>query len=396
MAFSHLAAALEARRAAALWRQRQTLATAQGPQVIRDRRTLHNFSSNDYLGLANDRRVIEALAQGAREFGAGGGASPLVNGHLLPHHALEARLAELTGRPRTLLFPSGYMANLGVLQALLTSRDDVFQDRLNHASLLDGARLAGARQRRFHHRDLQDLERLLSRRRGREALVVSDGVFSMDGDVADVAGLAALAKRFDAWLMIDDAHGLGVLGTYGDGCAGQRFPVDDVPVLVGTLGKALGTSGAFVAGSAVLIDTLIQQARPYIYTTAESPAVASATLTALDIVAQEPQRRQRLTDHVARFRQGASRLGLPLLTSHTPIQPLLLGSAERALAWSRELERRGFLVSAIREPTVPRGSARLRITLSATHEPAAIDALLEALARIAADDALAPTGGAQA
>ncbi|MHB0775773.1 8-amino-7-oxononanoate synthase [Halomonas sp. WWR20] len=386
MAFAHLAEALAERRAASLWRQRYTLTSPQGVRVERNGRMLHNFSSNDYLGLASDSRVADALAKGARQFGVGGGASHLVNGHLAPHHALEERLAALTGRPRALLFSTGYMANLGTLQALLGSHDDVFQDRLNHASLFDGARLSGARQRRFHHHDLHDLARLLERRRGHEALVVSDGVFSMDGDVADIAGLAALCRRFDAWLMIDDAHGLGVLGSQGDGCVGTRFSTNDVPVLVGTLGKALGTSGAFVAGDELLIDTLIQRARPYLYTTAQSPAVASATLAALDIMEQEPQRRERLTTHIARFRDGAARLGLPLLESGTPIQPLLLGSAERALAWSGELERRGFLVTAIREPTVPRGAARLRITLGAPHEPCAIDALLGALGEIAANE----------
>ncbi|MCG6656416.1 8-amino-7-oxononanoate synthase [Halomonas campisalis] len=362
-----------ARRESGLWRARR-LHSHDGP--------LSDFAGNDYLGLARDPRLAEAQAEGARRHGAGAGASHLVSGHLAVHEALERRLAELTGRPAALLFSTGYMANLGTLQALCDGHTQVFQDRLNHASLLDGAALAGARSRRFHHGDLSDLSRLLERApRDALRLVVSDGVFSMDGDVADIAGLSAVCADHRAWLMIDDAHGLGVLGEHGDGCVGRAHGIDEVPVLVGTLGKALGTAGAFVAGSRELIDHLIQFARPYVYTTAQPPAVAAATLRALDILAAEPERRHRLHDHVARFRVEAARLGLPLAPSTTPIQPLVLGDSARVMRWAAALHEAGLLVGAIREPTVPRGQARLRLTLSAAHSDAELDRLLAALAR---------------
>ena len=369
---SRLAERGAAHRARGLWRHRRTVAS----QALR-----LDFAGNDYLGLAGDPRLAEAQAAGARRYGAGARASHLVSGHLEVHEALECRLAALTGRPRALLFSTGYMANLGTLQALCDGATRVFQDRLNHASLLDGAQLAGAPSRRFHHGDLTDLDRLLTRAPAEAPkLVVSDGVFSMDGDVADVAGLAALARRHGAWLMIDDAHGVGVLGEQGDGCVGRAHGVEAVPVLVGTLGKALGSGGAFVAGSDELIEHLIQFARPYIYTTAQPPGVAAATLAALEILAEEPERRARLARLIARFRAEAAGLGLPLAESHTPIQPLVLGESRRVMAWAERLARRGLLVGAIREPTVPRGQARLRITLSAAHSDTDLEALLEGLA----------------
>ncbi|WP_253272862.1 8-amino-7-oxononanoate synthase [Halomonas sp. PR-M31] len=368
-----LAAHQSQRREQGLWRERRV--------HVRD--AVDDFAGNDYLGLAQDPRVSQAAAEGAQRYGAGARASQLVSGHLEVHRRLEARLAALVGRPRALLFSSGYMANLGVLQALCDGTTAVFQDRLNHASLLDGAKLAGARARRFHHGDLDDLACLL-RRSTSEAprLVVSDGVFSMDGDVADVPGLVGLCRRHDAWLMIDDAHGLGVLGAHGDGCVGRAHGSDEVPVLVGTLGKALGTAGAFVAGSELLIEHLLQFARPCIYTTAEPPGVSAATLAALDILEQEPERREQLRAHIARFRTGAEALGLKLLPSTMPIQPLLLGDNARTLRWAETLRALGLLVGAIRAPTVPRGQARLRITLSATHETAQIERLLDALAEL--------------
>ncbi|MDC8803873.1 8-amino-7-oxononanoate synthase [Halomonas pacifica] len=374
-----LSARLASQREAGLWRTRLTMTPAPGSRV-------RDFASNDYLGLARDPRLAEAQAEGGRRFGAGAGASHLVSGHLLPHQLLEERLAELTGRPRALLFSTGYMANFGTLQALCDRQTHLFQDRLNHASLLDGARLAGARSRRYHHGDLADLERLLSRAEESPRLVVSDGVFSMDGDVADIDGLASTCARHDAWLMIDDAHGLGVLGEHGDGCVGRRFPAERVPVLVGTLGKALGTAGAFVAGDDLLIDTLIQFARPYIYTTAQPPGVAMATLRALDLLETEPERRRRLHEHLDHFRTRAKALGLPLLPSPTPIQPLLLGDSARVMRWSLALREAGFMVGAIRPPTVPQGQGRLRITLSGGHRRADIDELLERLAELLAAD----------
>lgn len=376
---SRLAVRGEVRRAEGLWRQRRPWQPTPGRR---------DFAGNDYLGLAGDPRLAEAMAAGARRFGAGARASHLVSGHLAVHEALEERLAELTGRPRALLFSTGYLANLGTLQALCDADTRVFQDRLNHASLLDGARLSGAPSRRFHHRDLADLDRLLARAPAEAPrLVVSDGVFSMDGDVADIAGLATVARRHGAWLMIDDAHGLGVLGEHGDGCVGRAHGIDDVPVLIGTLGKALGTGGAFVAGSRELIEHLIQFARPYVYTTAQPPGVAAATLAALDILAEEPERRARLARLIERFRSEASELGLPLAASHTPIQPLVLGDSRRVMAWAEGLAARGLHVGAIREPTVPRGQARLRITLCAAHSDDDLAALLEGLAACRAEDA---------
>ncbi|WP_435389240.1 8-amino-7-oxononanoate synthase [Halomonas ramblicola] len=379
---TRLAERAAARRAAGLWRLRRTRVEGSAPR---------DFAGNDYLGLARDPRLAEAMAAGARRFGAGARASHLVSGHLEVHEALEHRLAELTGRPRALLFSTGYMANLGTLQALGEADTRLFQDRLNHASLLDGATLAKCASRRFHHRDLDDLERLLTRAPAESPrLVVSDGVFSMDGDVADIAGLAATTHRHGAWLMVDDAHGLGVLGDQGDGCVGRAHGVEAVPVLVGTLGKALGTGGAFVAGSEALIEHLIQFARPYVYTTAQPPGVAAATLAALDILAAEPERRERLRTLIARFRAAATGLGLPLMDSPTPIQPLVLGDGQRVLAWAARLAERGLAVGAIREPTVPHGKARLRITLSAAHSDADLDALLDALAECRAKDAGQP------
>ncbi|WP_280539024.1 8-amino-7-oxononanoate synthase [Chromohalobacter sp. 11-W] len=360
------------RQAGGGWRQRSLL--SEDDACI-------DFAGNDYLGLADDPRLVEAQAAAARRFGAGAKASHLVSGHLDIHERLERRLAALTGRPRALLFSTGYMANLGTLQALCDRHTSVFQDRLNHASLIDGARLAGAPSRRFHHRDLTNLERLLARApNDAPALVVSDGVFSMDGDTADIAGLASTCRHQGAWLMIDDAHGLGVLGAHGDGCVGRAHGVDEVPILVGTLGKALGSAGAFVAGDAALIDHLIQFARPYIYTTAQPPGVAAATLAALDILEDEPERRIQLFERIARFRREAATLGLPLADSRTPIQPIVLGANARVMRWAERLARAGLRVGAIRAPTVPRGQARLRITLSAAHDDDALNALLDGLA----------------
>ena len=363
-----LAAARDERERQQRWRSRRI--SAHGAL---------DFAGNDYLGLAQDPRVQAAQAEGAKRFGAGAGASHLVSGHLGIHDALEEALAEWTGRERALLFSTGYMANLGVLQALADSNTAIFQDRFNHASLLDGGALNGARSRRYHHRDVHDLQRLLARSTTTHKLVVSDGVFSMDGDIADVGELANISQQHGAWLMIDDAHGLGVLGESGAGCV-EGFDSQDVPILVGTLGKALGTAGAFVAGDAALIEHLIQFSRSYVYTTAQPPAIAAATLEALTIVQREPEHRQRLARHIDYFRQQAALLGLPLGHSHTPIQPLLLGSEQRTLAWAATFDEHAIQVGAIRPPTVPNGEARLRITLSARHTQRDIDWLLEVAA----------------
>jgi 8-amino-7-oxononanoate synthase len=273
------------------------------------------------------------------------------------------------------------MANLGVISALTRRADRVFEDRLNHASLLDGALLSRAHLRRYPHSDTDALERQLAAQGAR--LLATDGVFSMDGDLAPLPALARLADRHGAWLMVDDAHGLGVIGDQGGGSL-EHFGLTaaQAPILVGTLGKAFGTFGAFVAGSDELIETLIQRARSYIYTTAPPPAVAEATRASLAIARSESWRRQRLRALVSRFRTGAGRLGLSLAASETPIQPVIAGTAERALAWSRHLETAGILVGAIRPPTVPEGSARLRVTFSAVHEEADVDRLLDALAEL--------------
>ncbi|MBA1201673.1 8-amino-7-oxononanoate synthase [Pseudomonas capeferrum] len=379
MAFD-LAARLAERRAADLYRQRPLLQSPQGPEVVVDGQKLLAFCSNDYLGLANHPEVVAAWRAGAERWGVGGGASHLVIGHSTPHHEVEEALAELTGRPRALLFSTGYMANLGAITALVGQGDTVLQDRLNHASLLDAGLLSGARFNRYLHNDAASLQSRLQRAVG-NTLVVSDGVFSMDGDLADLPALATAARGRGAWLMVDDAHGLGTLGANGGGIV-EHFGlgIEDVPVLIGTLGKACGTAGAFVAGSEELIETLVQFARPYIYTTSQPPALACATLKSLELLRREHWRREHLAALIRQFRKGAQRIGLRLMDSPTPIQPILVGDSARALRLSRMLRERGLLVTAIRPPTVPVGSARLRVTLSAAHSEAQVQLLLNALA----------------
>ncbi|MBA1276598.1 8-amino-7-oxononanoate synthase [Stutzerimonas stutzeri] len=371
---------LAARRAEHLYRQRPLLETPQQPEATVDGERLLAFCSNDYLGLANHPEVIAAMQQGVAKWGVGGGASHLVIGHSTPHHELEEALAEFTGRPRALLFSTGYMANLAAVTALVGQGDTVLEDRLNHASLLDAGLLSGARFSRYLHNDTASLAKRLEKASG-NTLVVTDGVFSMDGDLADLPTLCAEAKCRDAWVMVDDAHGFGPLGKTGSGIV-EHFGlgIDDVQVLVGTLGKAFGTAGAFVAGSEELIETLIQFARPYIYTTSQPPAVACATLASLELLRREGWRREHLNRLIARFRQGAADIGLTLMDSPTPIQPILVGSSERALALSAALKARGILVGAIRPPTVPVGSARLRVTFSALHSEAQVERLLDILA----------------
>ena len=379
MAFD-LAARLAERRAADLYRQRPLLESPQGPEVVVDGQRLLAFCSNDYLGLANHPEVIAAWQAGAERWGVGGGASHLVIGHSTPHHQVEEALADLTGRPRALLFSTGYMANLGAITALVGQGDTVLQDRLNHASLLDGGLLSGARFNRYLHNDPASLASRLDKAVG-NTLVVTDGVFSMDGDLADLPALADVARARGAWLMVDDAHGLGTLGAQGGGIV-EHFGlgVDDVPVLIGTLGKACGTSGAFVAGSEELIEALVQFARPYIYTTSQPPALACATLKSLELLRREGWRREHLAALIRQFREGAQQIGLELMDSPTPIQPIVIGDSAQALRLSRMLRERGLLVTAIRPPTVPAGSARLRVTLSAAHSEAQVQLLLNALA----------------
>ncbi len=456
-----LASELERRRAAHLYRRRRQIEAAPGPHLTLDGRPAIAFCTNDYLGLARHPEVIAACQRGAEAYGVGSGSAHLVAGHGPAHQALEEELADFLGRERALLFSTGYMANLGILQALAGPGETVFEDRLNHASLIDGALLARARLRRYPHGDMAALRRQLAaslhpesesglgsssgfgRESGREsefgngcesglgaqfgsesgsesgpgsgtgcdyesrsdarsmpasssgpdvvpttpgrpvALIATDGVFSMDGDLAPLPELAAIARAAAVPLLVDDAHGLGVLGREGRGSL-DHYGLDAtaVPILMGTLGKALGTFGAFVAGGEDLIETLIQSARSYIYTTAPPPALAAATRASLALARREEWRRERLRELIQTFRRGAEQLGLPLMPSATPIQPILAGTAERALAWSQALEARGILVTAIRPPTVPEGSARLRVTLCALHTDQDLEALLAALAEL--------------
>ncbi len=346
-----------------------------------------NFCSNDYLGLADDlqikQAVIDALQSG--HVGYGSGAAHLVTGHHIEHHLLEDELADWLGCPRCLLFSTGYMANLAVPQALMQKGDLILADKLCHASLIDGALQSAAELKRYPHNDMQSLERRLQQaeKEQRQVLIISDGVFSMDGDMAPIDRLQDLARRYRAWLMIDDAHGFGPIGEQGLGCFKHfRRQPDEQTILVGTLGKAFGTSGAFVAGSELLIESLIQFARPYIYTTASPQINAVATRAALKQLRNADKARDHLKQLIERFRQGAERLGFELMPSISPIQPILIGDSENALKWSHALQEQGFWVAAIRPPTVPRGSARLRITLSAKHTLQDVDILLKALHKV--------------
>ena len=378
-----LSFALTERRAAKLYRSRRVLESPQTPQVVVDGKQYTAFCSNDYLGLANHPDVIAAFQSAANSFGVGSGASHLVAGHSSQHHALEEELAAFTGRERTLLFSTGYMANMGAITALVGQGDAIFEDRLNHASLLDGGLLSGARFQRFLHNDLTNLQSRLDKTEAERKLIVVDGVFSMDGDCAPLPELAALAQKNNAWLMVDDAHGFGCLGKAGGGSA-ERFGLtqDELPILMGTLGKAFGTFGAFIAGSENLIETLIQFSRSYIYTTAMPPAVAAATRVSLHLLQAEHWRRQHLQELIARFRVGAQQLGLQLLDSFSPIQPIIIGDEARALMIAEQLAERGILIIAIRPPTVAPGSSRLRVTFSAEHTLAQVDQLLNALSDI--------------
>jgi len=371
---------LEQRKAQGLYRVRRVSEGPQGPELRVGGERLLAFCSNDYLGLANHPEVVRALQDGADAWGVGSGAAHLVSGHSAAHHALEEELADFVGRPRALLFSTGYMANLGVAGALLGAGDRLFEDRYNHASLLDAARYSGARLVRYAHADVDDLQRCLAASGRGGHLIATDGVFSMDGDIAPLPALAHAACVAHDWLMVDDAHGLGVLGATGRGSLEHcGLDADAVPVLMGTLGKAFGTFGAFVAGGEDLVEMLIQRARTYVYTTATPPALAEATRASLRLVRTESWRRERLRALIARFRAGAAQLGLQLMVSDTPIQPLLVGETGTAVQLSERLRAGGILVPAIRPPTVPEGTARLRITLSAAHDETQVDRLLAAL-----------------
>lgn len=375
-----LTTALEQRKADHLYRQRMVLESPQTTRVKVDGRDYLAFCSNDYLGLANHPEVIDAFQLALKQYGVGSGASHLVIGHSQPHHQLEEDLAEFTGRDRALLFSTGYMANMGVINGLLNKRDTVLQDKLNHASLLDGGLLSGARFQRYLHNDIYSLEKKLEKVSDGRCLVVTDGVFSMDGDKAPLTPIAELCTKHNAWLMVDDAHGFGCLGSTGAGILEElNLSQQQVPILMGTLGKALGVAGAFVAGSEALIETLIQSARSYIYTTGMPPAQAAAISKGLQLLSKEAWRREKLQSLVEHFRVGAEAAGLQLMDSKTAIQPIVVGAAEQALDLSARLKEKGILVTAIRPPTVPKNTSRLRVTLSADHEKEDIDLLLTAL-----------------
>jgi 8-amino-7-oxononanoate synthase len=376
---AELAAELAARDGEGLRRRRRLLESPQRAHVRVDGRDYLAFCSNDYLGLASDPRIVAAAKEGAERYGVGAGASHLILGHAAAHHELEAALAAFTGLPQALLFSTGYMANMGVVSALVGRGDAVFADRLNHASLNDAALLSRAAFRRFPHNDLVALERLLLSTPARRRLVIVDAVFSMDGDIAPVPDLLELCVRHDAYLLIDDAHGFGVLGAQGRGTLAHFGIRSDRLIYMATLGKAAGVSGAFVAGSEALAESLVQQARTYIYTTATPPLLAHALLTSLKIIEQEQWRRERLHELAQRLKQGLQGAPWRLLPSDTPIQPLLVGGNAEALALSARLAGEGLLVPAIRPPTVPQGTARLRISLSADHGIDDVDRLVSAL-----------------
>ncbi|MEW5010148.1 MAG: 8-amino-7-oxononanoate synthase [Cycloclasticus sp.] len=380
MAAWDLSAQLDGIKQQQLYRSRQVIEGPQGAKVTIDGLSYDNFSSNDYLGLANHPKVAAAFKRAVDGYGVGSGSAHLICGHSHQHHALEEELAAFTGRERALVFATGYMANLGVIAGLLSKGDEVLQDKLNHASLIDGGLISGARFRRYPHGDLTRLEQLLQQSTVEKKLIVSDGVFSMDGDQADLKGLVSLADKSASMLMIDDAHGLGVLGETGAGIVQQQgLNQQQVPILMATLGKSLGTAGAFIAGSEDLIELLIQRARSYIYSTAMPAAIMAATRVSLQLCQQESWRRDKLRFLIGRFRDGAEQLGLQLMSSDTPIQPIILGSNETVMSVSKYLKRNKMLVGAIRHPTVPKNTERLRITLSASHSEAQVDRLLEVL-----------------
>ena len=375
-----IAAARGERVATSRTRTRRVVSHRDGPRCEVDGHTLLNFCSNDYLGLSQHYTVVDAFQDAAAREGAGGVGSHLVCGHHALHEALERELADWIGAPRALLFGSGFLANLAVVQALLGDDDVCVQDRLNHASLIDAARLAGCKLRRYPHADAEGALRQLRAQPDGAAMLATDGVFSMDGDIAPLRDLALVARVQKALLYVDDAHGIGVLGPDGRGSvAAARLGVKEVPLQLATLGKALGSYGAAVVGDAALIDHLAETARPYLYTTALPPAQAAATWAAVKLARRDHWRRERLGELAVRLRERTDALGFERLPSDTPIQPLLCGDDAHAVAMAAALEAQGFWVAAIRPPTVPEGRARLRITLSALHTPADVDALVEAL-----------------
>jgi 8-amino-7-oxononanoate synthase len=377
--FASLQTALDQRASSGLLRKRRLLQSPQGAHLQIEGADVLSFCSNDYLGLANHAAVVAAFKSGLDEAGAGSGASHLITGHHLMHERLEQRLAAFVERPAALYFSSGYMANLGVVSALMSRGDAIFADRLNHASLNDAAVLSRADLLRYQHNDLEHLQRLLSQSKAKRKLVLADAVFSMDGDIAPVPQLLALCEQYDAWLMLDDAHGFGVLGEHGQGVL-SHFALQSARIIyMATLGKAAGVYGAFVAAEQLVIDYLLQHARTYIYTTATPPAMANAVLTALAVVRDDTLRRTHLHALISMLKTELSLKRWQLMPSDTAIQPLLVGSNEEASKLSEYLLTQGILVPAIRPPTVPKDTARLRISLSAAHSMADVNRLISAL-----------------
>lgn len=373
--------------AAGLTRRRRVLESPCGRTATVDGKNVLNFASNDYLGLAGNADIARALAEGATQWGAGSGASHLVSGHLAPHEALEKEIAAFVGFPRALSFSTGYLANLAIVPTLARRGDSVFADKLNHASLIDAMQLAkanGAETQRYPHNDMAALEKRLAASPAPNKIIVSDAVFSMDGDLAPLPVLFALAERFDAWLVIDDAHGFGVLGRQGRGSLAHfNLPASPRILLMGTLGKAAGVGGAFVAGSETAIEYLLQRARSYMFTTAAPPAVACALSRSLQIIEHGDLLRASLFARIGQLRDGLSGLPWQLLPSLTAIQPLIVGENDAALTLANALWERGLWVPAIRPPTVPKGKARLRISVSAAHTEADITHLIGTLKELA-------------
>lgn len=379
MLFAEQKKALDERGASGLLRKRHTLQSPQSPHIIVDGKAYLSFCSNDYLGLANHPQLIAAMQQGAQQWGAGAGAAHLVSGHSQAHHELEQALAEFAGTPAALLFSTGYMANLGVVQALVGKGDTVFADKLNHASLNDAMLLSRASVKRYRHNDMAQLETLLAKADSGNKLIITDAVFSMDGDLACLPELLTLCEQYDAWLLVDDAHGFGVLGNEGRGSLAHFKLASSRIIYMATLGKAAGVFGAFVAAEQVVIDTLVNHARSYVYTTATPPALASALLESVKLISRGDAMRAHLQQLIAQLRDGLSNLPCQLMPSNTAIQPLMIGDNQQALVLSDGLRERDIWVAAIRPPTVPQGTARLRITLSAAHTTADVEQLIGAL-----------------
>ena len=383
MPFNELKNELKERAALGLLRQRHTLQSPQSPHITIDGKSYLSFCSNDYLGLAHHPQLIAALQQGAQQYGAGAGASHLVSGHFLPHQQLEKQLAAFIGKPAALLFSTGYLANLGAVQALVGRGDTVFADKLNHASLNDAMALSRANIKRYRHGDIAQLAQQLQQTNSGRKLIITDAVFSMYGDLAPLPQILALCEQYDAWLLVDDAHGFGVLGQQGRGCLSHFNLGSPRIIYMATLGKAAGVSGAFIAAEPIVIDTLLQSARSYIYTTASPPALACALLASVRLIEQEEWRRDNLRKLIAQLRTGFRGLKWILQHSATPIQPLIIGANQAAMDLSMALRARGIWVPAIRPPTVPQHTARLRISLSATHTEADVAQLITALHELA-------------